>query len=214
LCVLYSTLLHLPPLQIPLCQRILGSNPGLWRLWHWQSDALTSQLDLIHCRLDLVHSLLVLIHIIIFSSVARVSASLLDADSDLTSHFDSDQDPGLDSAFTLMRIRILLLIKVKRICYHWSTDPPGWKKIRIRNQHSGSAIPDNGQTSMGIRFLLERDRLIMNSGSVQARSGGRRGPSLYPGAPSSPLYQSGLWSSHTWRRTGASTPFSQSCPPT
>ncbi len=55
---------------------MLGSNPGLLRLWHWQSDALTIQLDppsarsyphsvrshphsasldLIHPRLDLIH---------------------------------------------------------------------------------------------------------------------------------------------------------------
>jgi hypothetical protein len=34
--------------QIPLCQRILGSNQGLLLLWHRQSDALTIPLDLIH----------------------------------------------------------------------------------------------------------------------------------------------------------------------
>jgi hypothetical protein len=42
-CVLYSTLLHLPPFSFPLCWRMLESNPRLLQLWHWQSDTLTTR---------------------------------------------------------------------------------------------------------------------------------------------------------------------------
>jgi hypothetical protein len=47
-CTLFNAAFSVAPQTPQMCRKRLGLNPGLLRLWHWQSDALTTCLDLIH----------------------------------------------------------------------------------------------------------------------------------------------------------------------
>jgi hypothetical protein len=59
--ILYSALLHRPPLRFHCADGCWERTPGPLQLVHWQLDALTTRLDLIHIMLDLIRTRLDLI---------------------------------------------------------------------------------------------------------------------------------------------------------
>jgi hypothetical protein len=102
-----------------------GSNPGLLRLRHWQSNFKTTLLDLNHNRLDLIHTRLYLI---------QPRLGLIHTRLDLIHNADRSRPQANNTLFTLSAANCMWSSVPNP--WHFGTDSDPW--IRTLDYRSGS----------------------------------------------------------------------------